>query len=137
MFNQQTADSVCEALKEGASLRKAAEGAGIAPSTVLLWRDTHEAFAEQYARARAIGYEVEFEDLTEKAAEEPPTTNMGSTDTGWVAWKRLQVDTAKWALSKKLPKKYGDKLELSGDPDRPLKTVTRIELVPLGGSNGA
>ena len=32
----------------------------------------------------------------------------------------LQIDTRKWLLSKLAPKKYGDKIELSGDKDNPL-----------------
>lgn len=33
---------------------------------------------------------------------------------------RLKFDARKWTASKLLPKKYGDKLELSGDPQSPL-----------------
>ncbi len=37
---------------------------------------------------------------------------------------RLQVDTRKWLLSKALPKVYGDKLAIGGDPDiGPVKHV--------------
>ena len=45
--------------------------------------------------------------------------------------RKLQIDTRKWMLSKMLPKIYGDKLELTGDKENPLQTVTRIELVPM------
>ena len=41
---------------------------------------------------------------------------------------KLQVDTRKWLLSKLAPKKFGDKLELTGDPDRPL-AIQKIERV--------
>ena len=41
---------------------------------------------------------------------------------------KLQVDTRKWLLSKLAPKKYGEKLELTGDPDRPL-AIQKIERV--------
>jgi hypothetical protein len=40
----------------------------------------------------------------------------------------LRVDTRKWLLSKMAPKKYGDKLELTGDDKSPL-TIQRIERV--------
>jgi hypothetical protein len=42
---------------------------------------------------------------------------------------RLQIDARKWLASKLAPKKYGDKLELAGDPDRPLS----INVVKFGG----
>jgi hypothetical protein len=79
----------------------------------LRWKDASPEFAEQYARARTIGYELEFEDLDDIASEVPPTTAAGATDTGFVAWQRVRIDTKKWSLSKKLPKKYGDKLDLN------------------------
>ena len=34
--------------------------------------------------------------------------------------RRLQIDTRKWLLSKLLPKKYGDKLEISDNRADPL-----------------
>jgi hypothetical protein len=42
--------------------------------------------------------------------------------------QKLRMDTRKWLLSKMAPKKYGDKLELSGDDKSPL-TIQRIERV--------
>lgn len=38
------------------------------------------------------------------------------------ARSRLRVDTRKWYLSKLAPKRYGDKLELSGPDGQPLVT---------------
>jgi transposase len=111
MFSQEVADRVCERLAQGHSLRQAAEAEGVHNSTVMQWARDNDAFAKQYARAREIGYDLDFEQLEELAAEPPPQTASGSTDAGWVQWKRLQIDTKKWALSKKAPKKYGDKVE--------------------------
>lgn len=131
MYSQERADRICEMLQKGHSLRQAAKAEGVDPSTVLRWKEANPDFAQQYARAREIGYEVDFEQLEELAAEPPPQTASGSTDAGWVQWKRLQIDTKKWALSKKAPKKYGDKVETThqlGD------SVTRVvrEIVRAG-----
>jgi len=41
---------------------------------------------------------------------------------------RLRVDARKWAASKLEPRKYGDKLELSGNPDRPLAGLSDEQL---------
>ena len=46
-----------------------------------------------------------------------------------VARNKLRIDTRKWILSKMLPREYGDKLELSGDPDKPLYTEVRRTVV--------
>ena len=74
------------------------------------------AFGDNYARAREDGDDVEFERLTELASEEPPRVK-GFVDSGWVAWKRNQIDLAKWMLARKRPKKYGDRtaIEHSGE----------------------
>lgn len=111
MFNQEVADRVCQRIEQGQSLRQASEAEGVHHSTVMTWARDHSTFANQYARARELGFDVDFEQLEELAAEPPPQTASGSTDAGWVQWKRLQIDTKKWALSKKAPKKYGDKVE--------------------------
>lgn len=111
MFTQEVADRVCERIQQGSSLRAAAEAEGIHHSTVMKWARENSAFSNQYARAREIGFDVDFEQLEEMAAEPPPLNANGATDAGWVQWKRLQIDTKKWALSKKAPKKYGDKVE--------------------------
>lgn len=56
------------------------------------------------------------------------TTLEGKKDWMAVQKQRLQVDTRKWLLSKLAPQKYGDKLELTGDPDRPL-AIQKIERI--------
>jgi len=113
---------------EGLSCFKACQAAGVPNSTFMRWVDADANLAERYARAR--------EDLIERIAtetiaiaDEPvPTTSTGATDSGAVQKQRLQVDTRKWLLSKLAPKRYGDKIELSGDPDRPL-AIQKIERV--------
>jgi hypothetical protein len=40
----------------------------------------------------------------------------------------LRMEGRKWSLSKMAPKKYGDKLELSGDEHAPV-SIERIERV--------
>ena len=50
-------------------------------------------------------------------------------DSTAVARNRLRVDARKWYAGKLSPKKYGEKLALSGDADNPIHMVTRIERV--------
>jgi hypothetical protein len=66
-------------------------------------------------------------DLLDIADRPVGSTESGGTDSGAVADKKVQIDTRKWLLSKLAPKKYGDKIEVSGDPSNPL--VQRIERV--------
>lgn len=113
VYTQDLADAICNAIATGTSLRGAASAAGMHHSTVMCWARDRPDFANQYARAREIGNEVDFEGLQDLADEPPEKTASGAVDPGWVAWQRNRIDVRKWALSKKQPKKYGDKLDLN------------------------
>lgn len=110
-MNAEKAAQVCELVSQGESLRAACEAVGTTHPTFLRWCAENKELADQYAHAREAGSDVEFESLADMVAEQPQTAPSGAVDAGWVAWKRLQVDTKKWALSKKAPKKYGDKID--------------------------
>jgi hypothetical protein len=113
MFSQEIADAVCKRVGEGESLRAACEAEGTTHPTFLRWCLESKELADQYTRAREIGADVEFEGLQDLADEPPEKTASGSVDPGWVAWQRGRIDIRKWALSKKAPRKYGDKLDLN------------------------
>ncbi len=51
--------------------------------------------------------EVDFEGLADAIADTPESKALDGP--AWVNWKRLQIDTIKWALSKRNPKKYADR----------------------------
>jgi hypothetical protein len=67
------------------------------------------------------------QEVLELADSDVPETGEGKKDWQAIQKHKLQVDTRKWLLSKLAPKKYGDKIEVSGDPANPL--VQRIERV--------
>jgi hypothetical protein len=125
---RKIADLVLAEMRNGMSAFKACQAAGVNQSTFNSWLNDDAALAVDYARAR--------EDLIERMAQE--VLELSDVDVGlqpdgkrdWAAVQkhRLQVDTRKWLLSKLAPKKFGDKLELSGDPDRPL-AIQKIERV--------
>jgi hypothetical protein len=120
-YDQATADEICRRLAEGESLRSICRDPEMpAHSTVLDWALADTNFADQYARAREKGDEAEFEQLTELADASPERGPDGKVDGGWVAWQKNRIDTRKWSLARKRPKKYGDKLELAGDAKNPL-----------------
>ena len=125
MFTQEKANAICALVAEGKSLREAARAEGLSHTAFLLWCNERPELANQYARARATGTDAEFEELEALQAEEPRLNASGSVDPGWVAWKRLQVDTKKWALSKKAPKKYGEKLETTHEVGESIREITR------------
>lgn len=121
---------VFEAIANGVSLRKAAAAEGISHCVVLDWVRDDEALRNQYTRARELGYALladEIITISDEIEFEPipgPTPDSESTevrvDATAVARNRLRVDSRKWILSKMLPKLYGDRTVLAGDPDAPL-----------------
>ncbi len=108
-------------IESGSTLRTVAENLGISAALILKKVSASVSFREQYARAVELRTEGDFEGIADLMYEAPATGEHG-VDSAWVNWRRLQIDTLKWALSKRAPKKYGDtaKLELSGADGGPL-----------------
>lgn len=93
------------------------------PQAVLAWTTEHPEFAEQYVRARRVGYLLLGEDLLAEADEAPERIAGGGIDSGSVNDKRLRVDTRKWMLSKMLPKVFGEKLALEHSGEINVRTI--------------
>lgn len=124
VYTKDLGDLICAELAEGKTLREVCRGDGMpSESTVRGWalkedEELRPGFFAQYARAREIGYLGMFDELLE-------ISDDGSND--WILRQgddketlyvlngehvqrsRLRVDTRKWALSKALPKIYGDR----------------------------
>ncbi len=119
---------VLEGMKSGLSALKSCEAAGVNQSTFTGWLNDDPELAKEYARAREMLIEKMAGELLEIADQPVGSLDSGATDSGAVQKQRLQVDTRKWLLSKLAPKKYGDKLEVSGDAANPI-AIQRIERV--------
>ena len=130
---EEIAVKICRRLAAGESLRSICRDEALPhESTVRAWVvDDHKGFSTQYARARDIGLEVMADEILE-------ISDDGSND--WmerlgkdgeaigrqlngehVQRSRLRVDTRKWILSKLAPKRYGDKLQHTGDGGGPIR----------------
>lgn len=116
---------VLDGMRNGLSAFKACQVAGVPQSTFSRWCDDDATLAESYARARDDLVELMAEQVLQLSDQEVPETGDGKKDWAAVQKHKLQVDSRKWLLSKLAPRKYGDKLELSGDNENPL--VHRIE----------
>lgn len=120
-FTQELADRICSELADGKSLRKVCEADDVpTKTTIFRWLRTNAAFCDQYTRAK----EESADSLTDDMID------IADDLTGDAARDRLRVDTRKWIAAKLKPKKYGDKLQHSGDEDGPpIKIEGRIKLV--------
>jgi hypothetical protein len=125
---QQKITKVLSGMRNGLSLRQSSENANVKAQTFLSWVDQDKDLSEQYARARSDMIDKIADDILKIADEELIPTGEGKVDSAMVQKQRLRVDTRKWLLSKLAHKKYGDKLELSGDEQAPV-SIERIERV--------
>jgi hypothetical protein len=147
-FTQDKADYICQELAEGRSLRAICKDDGMpSAGTVCRWLSESTTFQQQYARAREAQADALFEEVLDIADEECTTVRAdkhgtkdddgdGNTEVVFdnvaVQRNRLRVDARKWMAGKLRPKKYGEKLEIAGDPDAPVKieTIQRVIVDP-------
>jgi len=100
--------------------------------TIRDWIAADEGFAAQYARSKEQQADHIFEQIIDIADDDSEDELFvgGEDESGasakrvqnseFIARSRLKVDARKWVVSKLLPRKYGDKVTLGGDPDNPL-----------------
>ncbi len=131
--SKENADKICTMIEEGKSLRDAAKALDVYEGAITEWikADGSNGGAEiagRYARAIEIRAERMAEELLQ-IADDKGFMQHPEMASAFVNQQRLAVDSRKWLLSKMLPRKYGDRIEVGGDPSAPL--VTRIELVAV------
>lgn len=107
-------------VSSGKSISDAAKEIGVDRVTIYRWQDEDRNFATRCARAREAQADV-MDDRIMEVVNKVEREEL-KPDAARVILSGLQ-----WRASKLAPKKYGDKLELSGDPGAPL--VHKIERV--------
>lgn len=126
IFTKELGDKICERIALGESIRTICKEEEM-PSAVSIYNwlldDDKKEFFKKYARAKDAQAELMFDELLEIAddgSNDWMTKTFGDTEIEVenkevVNRSKLRVDTRKWYLSKVLPKKYGDKLDLTSD----------------------
>lgn len=108
IYTEKLAKDICKRIAKGESVRSIGKDSKMPHAdTIHAWVLDRDEFSVQYARAKGIGAEIEFDELEEIARTEEDVQRA-----------RLIVDTKKWALSKKIPKKYGDKIDMTSDGEK-------------------
>jgi hypothetical protein len=136
IFSQKLADTICSRIAEGESLRnicKSEEMPNRATVHDWLLEKEKKDFYDQYEKACNTRAENMFDELVEIADDgsndymerlvggdddDDEGRVVRSVNSEHIQRSRLRVDARKWYLSKVLPKKYGDKLDMTsgGDP---------------------
>lgn len=116
-FTQDIANTICQRLADGESLRAITrDDAMPGMFAVMQWLDRFPDFAQQYARARELQADTLFEmagEIAHDGASDWVMTKRGpEVNQEHIARSRLRVDTIKWQAGKLAPKKYGERLML-------------------------
>jgi hypothetical protein len=112
MIDQATRDLICERIANGESLRAICRDPAGPGFTEAYWRKVAEQDPElgaQYTRAMMMRADARFEELDELGDKA-----IRAETAVQAAGYRLKADNLKWSLARMSPKKYGDKLEHSG-----------------------
>ena len=130
--SKENADKIIELVEQGNGLPEIAKKLMCDPSAIGHWLREDEVnggreIAQRYARATEFRWDQMAEGLLELVQRDCRVD--GKPDNALVQQLRLDVDTRKWLLSKMHPRRFGDKIEVSGDPLAPI--VNRIELVAV------
>ena len=107
-------------------------------STIYLWLldEDKKEFFKHYEEAKNIQAELMFEELLEIADDSSRDTQINESQNGGtyettnhevIGRSRLRVDTRKWYLSKVLPKKFGEKLDMTSGGE---KIATGVIVLP-------
>ncbi len=127
VYSEELALSICERISNGESLKQICKDPDMpARSTVHLWllQEDKKAFSDKYELSVNIRAENMFDELTE-IADDGTNDYMTRTNSDGEEYEvvnnehiqrsRLRTDVRKWYLSKVMPKKYGDKLDMTSD----------------------
>lgn len=127
---QDLADIIVEQVGRGVPLAEIVRSDPRFPkalTTVYDWIIKDPIFAQRYAQARVAGYDAIAADML-RIADTPlegvkrkvTADGVEITEEDMLGHRKLQVDTRRWLLSKWDPKRYGERVEVAGDPDAPL-----------------
>lgn len=108
-FTDEIFDNICSKLADGESLKSICSKDGMPDkATFYRWLNDSKDLCDRYARAKDDGSDALADDIQDIAEE--VRTGVLDPNAG-----RVAGDLKKWVASKLKPKKYGDKLDLSGE----------------------
>ena len=137
-YSEKIASEICTRLTQGEPLVQMCRDEHLPHvSTIYRWLARHPDFCDTYARAREEQADTLADHIVPSADEHPEVNPIIDNETGdlirielsssYIAWQKNRIEARKWTAMKLKPKKYGDKLELGGDPNNPLKIEVKTE----------
>jgi hypothetical protein len=140
-YTEEIADSICDLVSNGVNLRRVCRMEGMpAWRTVYDWVVARPDFAARLARAREMGFDA----LAEEALEISDTPRLGAkkvfssgagedddsmtvTEEDMLGHRKLQIETRLKLLAVWDPKRYGNKVQVGGDAENPIKIEAEVQ----------
>jgi hypothetical protein len=96
------------------------------------WLGRQPEFAQMYARAREEQADTLADEIAALADEEPRMVvddkGVARIDSAWVQWQKNRVEARlKWVAAKLKPKKWGERIQVAGDADSPVKVEAEVQ----------
>ena len=114
-YSRQIADTICTRMSEGETLRAICRDPEMpSEGTVRGWavRDV-DGFGERYRAARQMLLEYWADQILGIADDEESDPRS----------RQIRTGVRQWLMSKLAPRRYGDKVQIGGDPDTPLQIL--------------
>jgi hypothetical protein len=135
-FTQEIADEICRRLSKGEPLAQICRDDNMpAVRTVSDWKASNPDFSADFAHAREEGFDAiaaECLDIADDTREDTLYGERGPhANTEWISRSRLRIETRLKLLAKWDPKRYGEKMQLTGDGGGPLETKATLDVSGL------
>lgn len=137
IYSTALAAQLCSRIAEGESLRSICRDDAMPSIAVVFeWLAQKPDFAEQYTRAREEQADVHADAIVAIADETPDVEEVldkhGNVvdiklHSAYVQWQKNRIDARKWVASKLKPKKYGDRVQVAGEAESPIKVEAEIK----------
>ena len=133
IYSEELAQKIIDRLSQGESVRKICADADMpCRDTFNEWRKTKPEFSDRSARAMEDAADV-YEDQRKEIALELLKAGLSDENLPKGKVEALKAAAQEFARSaaNHAPKRYGNKVSLSGDPENPIKHEVKQELPPL------
>lgn len=138
-YTPEIAQKMCEMLADGIPLREICRQEGFPEwRTVYNWMYADDLKGEDgvglssaIARAREVGQDAIAEDIFREMCMEPErilSEGGGRIDSGYVQLIKARAEIKLKLLAKWNPKRYGDKVQVGGDPENPFKVQADVAI---------